>query len=423
MALKYFNNCLKNLSKTPNENWREMHQQTIISQFDDTTLLEYNLKQENAIRDFTFETIEKCWVGTVGDALTNTTKDFDDFREIYFEDCEHKVERGTYFDYDNNYWICYETPTKLESYSRCKIRRCNNWLKWVDLDTGILYEYPCVIDYTLTSTNAQTSKTINQANSHIDVIIQGNIDTLKLRKNRRVLVNGVGYRFFAINNYMQNDYVDQNTPILYMDFFLDMIDDKDNLDENIAEDYRDIFTVHCEIDNIECPKGTQGQLDVYAVKGLDNRIETEFEYISSNEKVVKVDKDGHFNIVGGIDDTAFIYVQIKNNVKSRITIPVMVKQVEQHNFTTVVEPMFNDIKQGRAKTFNVCLYDNGELVTNEFDVTANWENVKNYKLVKNDDNSFTLTNTQMSNTPLVLTFTNSEHSITYELTIKLKATF
>lgn len=185
MPLEYYNNYLKNIAKTPNESWREQHQQTIISQFDDTTLLEYNVKQETEQRDFIFEPIERCWVGTVGDGLTNSTKDFDDFREIYFEDCEHNVKRGTLFDYDDNYWLCYETPTRLEAYSHCKIRRCNNWLKWVDLDTGILYEHPCVVDYTLSSANAQTSKTINQANSHIDIMVQGNVDTLKIAKNRR----------------------------------------------------------------------------------------------------------------------------------------------------------------------------------------------------------------------------------------------
>jgi hypothetical protein len=57
MPLKYYNNYLKNIAKTPNESWREQQQQTITSQFDDTTLLEYNVKQETEARDFTFEQI------------------------------------------------------------------------------------------------------------------------------------------------------------------------------------------------------------------------------------------------------------------------------------------------------------------------------------------------------------------------------
>lgn len=423
MALKYYNNILKNVAKSPNESWREIHQQTISDLFDDTTLLEENLHQESDKRDFTFNKVERCWVNTVMDNLTNTIKDADDFREVLFEDCEHYVERGTYFDYDKNYWMCYETPSKLESYSHCKIRRCNNWLKWVDKETGILYEYPCVIDYTLSSANAQTSKTIDQANSHIDIIVQGNNDTLKLKKNMRFLINGSGYRYYAINNYMQNNYVDQDTPMLFMDFFLDMIDDSDNLEDNIAEDIRDHFAVHCDVERLDCIKDTVGTISAYGVKDKTKKIETEFEFISSDENVVVVDKDGNYRIVGKTGDTATITVQIKNNVKSAYVIPVEVVAVEQHNYTTIVEPMFNDIKQGRSKTFAVKVYDNGIFVDDNFDVTANWTNEKYYKLVKNEDNTFTLSNILMTNEPLVLTFNNSTYSQQYELNIKLKATF
>lgn len=423
MPLEYYNNYLKNIAKTPNESWREQHQQTITSQFDDTTLLEYNVKQETEQRDFTFEPIERCWVGTVGDGLTNSTKDFDDFREIYFEDCEHNVKRGTLFDYDDNYWLCYETPTRLEAYSHCKIRRCNNWLKWVDLDTGILYEHPCVVDYTLSSANAQTSKTINQANSHIDIMVQGNVDTLKIAKNRRFILNSVPYRFYAINNYMQNNYVDKNTPLLFMDFFLDMLNPEDNEEENIAEDCRKIFKVHCDVDRLNCISGTKGKINAYAVKDKTTKIDTIIEFYSDNEKVVKVDQDGNYEIIGKIGDTAVITARIKNNVYSSFVIPVEVIASTQHNYVTVIEPSFNDIKQGRSKTFNVCLYDNGELVTNEYTVSANWTDAKYYELVTNADNSFTLTNRLMNNNPLSLTFTNTTYDQTYELTIKLKATF
>ncbi len=423
MALKYFNNHLKNMAKSPNNEWRELHQETISSLFDNTTLLDKSVLQETEERNFKFEPIEKCWIGTVGDSLTNAIKDFDDFRELYFEDCNHKVLRGTYFDHDNNYWLCYESPTELESYSHCKVRRCNNWLKWVDYDTGIFYEYPCVIDYTVSSANAQTSKTINQANSHIDVIIQGNKITTSLKKNRRFIINGCAYRYYAINNYMQNDYVTKDTPMLFMDFFLDMIDGADNLEDNIAEDYRNKFSVKCDIDRLICQSGYSGKIDAQAVRDNDTKINTVFEYISSDSNVVTVDNDGNFKIVGRVGDTAKITIRIKNNVFSEYTIPVTVTSENIHNYTVAIEPMFNDIKQGRSKIFNVNLYDNGEFVTNDFSFSADWEDLKYYKLSKNENNSFTIYNYHMNKTPINIIFENEEYNISTELTINLKASF
>jgi hypothetical protein len=174
---------------------------------------------------------------------------------------------------------------------------------------------------------------------------------------------------------------------------------------------------------LNCVSGTKGKIDSYAVKDKTTRIETEIEYLSDNEKVFKVDQDGNYEVVGQIGDTAVITARIKNNIYSSFVISVEVIATTQHNYVTVVEPSFNDLKQGRSKTFNVNLYDNGELVTNEFTVSANWTDAKYYELVTNADNSFTLTNRLMNNNPLSLTFTNTTYDQTYELTIKLRATF
>ena len=85
--------------------------------------------------------------------------------------------------------------------------------------------------------------------------------------------------------------------------------------------------------------------------------------------------------------------------------------------------VFNDIKQGRSKTFNVNIYDNGEFVTNEFNFNTNWQDIKYYELKKNNDGSFTLSNLHMNKLPLVIIFTNEEYSVEAELTVNLKASF
>jgi len=423
MSLTFYDNYLKNVAKTPNESWRSSQQEIISSVFTNTTLLEHDMWQESYNRDFTFFHLDECWVGTVMDTLTNATKDSDDFREIYFKDCAYEVPRGTYFKYKNNYWIVYETPSELESISHCKIRRCNNWLKWVDEATGIMYEYPCVIDYTLSSANSQTSKTVIQANSHVDLIVQGNARTIDIVKNSRFLFNGVPYRFYSINNYMQNDYVDQNVQMLYMDFFLDMIDDSDNLQINLANDIRGQYSAHVNLDAIKGINNSKGKIDMYATRTSqtsDIKIDTEFECYAEDSSLVVIDNEGNYQLTGKVGDTTNIVVRIKNNELSSIRIPVEITSDIVEVYSMTINDYFDEIKQGRTKTFSVDIYLNGMFVTNECEVTANWENDKNYILSKNDNNIYSLTNIKYSTEPLVLTFTNDTYGVQEQMNIKLR---
>lgn len=184
--LEYYENALNNVYLDPNEKWRNGQQAVVDRLFENTTLLkdEKNAVEEESMPfDFTFHKID-AWVDNVTEATLNPEKDDSDYKALYFRDCKHESSRGRYYKFDKNYWIVYSDPSKEESISQIKVRRCNNVLKWVD-EKGVLYEYPCVIDYSLSSTNSQTARVIQQANSHITVIVQGNKNTLSIKKNRR----------------------------------------------------------------------------------------------------------------------------------------------------------------------------------------------------------------------------------------------
>lgn len=184
--LEYYENSLNNIYLDPNDKWRTGQQAVVDRLFENTTLLRGEkdvVEEEDMPFNFAFHKID-AWVDNVTEATLNAEKDDSDYKALYFRDCTHESIRGRYYRFDNNYWIVYSDPSKEESISRIKVRRCNNMLKWVDAE-GILYEYPCVIDYALSSTNSQTARIIQQANSHITVIVQGNKDTLSIKKNRR----------------------------------------------------------------------------------------------------------------------------------------------------------------------------------------------------------------------------------------------
>lgn len=420
--LTFYSNYLNNVMQTPNQNWRDEQQAFIEEMFENTTVLQTDVYEEGYPFDFEFINNPECWAGTVVDVTTGMVKDSDDYRTLYFKDITHIAERGKYFKWANNYWLVYETTNALETISRCNIRRCNNWLKWLN-DKGEVIAYPCVIDGDLTSANAQVAKTITQANSHISVIVQGNKDTLSIVKNMRFMINKSVYKFYAINNYMQMDYVDDTTPLLFMDFYLDMAIDEDNEAENLADDRRSEYKIECNVEQLTGKKLNFGTIIPTVYHGNKVIENARFEFASSDEDVIIVDNKG--NYIMQDNGNAIISVQVLGNEKTKIDIPIAVEDVSTVTYSIIVSPIVKSIKQGMsvelsAKVVDSFNTDMQEVVT----LTASGtDNRNNYILVDNGNNTWTLTNKLKSTLPLTLTFDNATYGLSETMEVQLKAMF
>ena len=420
--LTFFSNYLDNVAQSPNEQWRNEQQAFVNSAYENSTVLKRDVFEEGYPFDFKFVNNPECWVGTVLDVTTGIVKDSDDYRSLYFMDLNHESGRGRYFKWADNYWIVYETTThELETISTCNIRRCNNWLKWLN-DKGEVIQYPCVIEGELTSANAQVAKTITQANSHINVIVQGNKDTLSLVKNTRIMFNHSVYKFYAINNYMQVDYVDDNTPLLFMDFYLDMEIDEDNVAENLADDLRKDFTVECDVTQLRGQIGSVGNIasKVYYKNNLINDVR--MEYTSNNDDVITIDDNGYYHMVN--NGAATINVRILGNEPSSIDIPVIVEDVTNIEYHMIINPIITSLRQGVFRTISAQIYDNlNNKVDSVISLVASGVDNSHYSLIDNGDNTWTITNILQSKTPLILTFSNDVYNLEYTINVQLKAMY
>lgn len=419
--LAFFSNYLDNVAQTPNEQWRSEQQAFIDGAYENTTVMKNDVYEEGYPFDFKFINNPQCWVGTVLDVTTGIVKDSDDYRSLYFKDISHSTHRGEYFKWGDNYWLVYETTNELETISRCNIRRCNNWIKWLNAK-GEVIQYPCVIEGELTSANAQVSKTITQANSHINVIVQGNPDTLSLTKNTRIMFNHSVYKFIAINNYMQQDYVDDNTPLLFMDFYLDMEIDEDNVEENLADDLRKDFTVECDITQLRGQIGSVGNI-ISKVYHKNNLIDdVRMEYTSNNDDVITIDNNGYYHMIS--NGTSTINVRILGNEPSSIDIPVIVEDVTNVEYNMVISPMITSLKQGVSRTISAQVYDNlNNKIDSVISLVASGIDNSHYSLIDNGNNTWTITNILQSKTPLTLTFLNDVYNLECTINVKLKAMY
>jgi hypothetical protein len=421
-GLPFYSNYLNNIIRTPNEDWREEQQEFINEMFDNTTVECHDIYEEGYPFDFKFIDSPSCWIGTIVDVTTGLIKDSDDYRTLYFQDISHVSERGKYFKWNNNYWIVYETTNELETISRCNIRRCNNWLRWVT-DKGELMQYPCVIEGELTSANAQVAKLITQANSHINIIVQGNVDTRAIKKNARFCFNGSVYKFYAINNYMQQDMIDENTPMLFMDFYLDMAIDDDNLVENIADDNRQDYHVECSISELCGHIGDIGTLVTTAYKNDKQINSPRLEFLSSDENIISIDNDG--NYVLHHNGQAEVIIQIHGNELSQTVIPITVDDSIVTTYQIIVNPSISHLNQGLSTLITAKIVDNlnHDIIDNIVLTPSGADSVNNYTITDNGNNSWVLTNNLKSKKPLILTFSNDTYNIVSSIVVQLRAMF
>ena len=421
--LQFYSSYLNNVAKSPNKEWREEQQAFVSEMFDNSTIVRHDVYEENYPFDFNFVNNPDCWVSTVLDVTTGMVKNSDDYRSLYFKNIDHEVGRGRYFKWLDNYWIVYETTThELETISTCNIRRCNNWLKWLN-DKGEVITYPCVIEGDLTSANSQVAKAITQANSHINVIVQGNKDTLSIVKNSRFMFNHNVYKFYAINNYMQVDYVDDNAPLLFMDFYLDMEIDEDNVAENLADDLRNQYHIECNVEQLTGQIGNEGVIIPTVYHNNKTIDDVRIEFVSSDDSIITVDKDGNYLMHS--NGEAVISVQILGNEISKIDIPIIVTDVSQITYSIIVNPIVSKLRKGLSVTFSAKIVNNlNEEISDVITLTpSGTDNKNNYTIVDNGDNTWVLTNNLQSTIPLTLTFSNTTYNVETSMEVQLKAMF
>ena len=411
--MDWYTNYLANFSETPNDEWRNSHQAFIDSTWDNTTLLK-TVEEETAVGTNIFNTVE-VWKNSISEFAINVVKNAKDFRRLMFKDQTHDVSRGLKYRFDNNYWLVYEETTEEEPFCDVSIRRCNNIAKWVDKDTGNIIEEPCILDYELSSTNVQYTKDVATANSKVTLIIQGNDNTHKIKKNDRFIFNSVPYSFKAINNFMQNDYVDNEVPILFMELYLDQVQPSDDLVNNIANRYDYNYVLNIEQSNVEQIKGFSGTL-TETVKYNDNITNIPVVWSSSDTSVVIINSSGVYNIIGDVGTTATITCSIDGNSNVKDTLTVKVISATTDNKELVVTDI-NTLSQYDSVNISANIYNNGTIQSDTVTCVANWSNNVNYTLVNNNNNTWTLTNNRMSNVPLILTFTSG--NLIKQLTITL----
>lgn len=449
--MKFYDNFLNNISTSPDDKYRELHQETINHLFYDTTqhriIKEQKvIKKDNKFfadyRDKKNFANKEVWLSNVADDLINPNKSYGDFIDIMFKDMsEMHNYKGQYYliDLDDKgthfeYYICYDTIMPLELPNKCKCVRCNNILKWVDDKTGEIVEFPCYLGNEISSTNNFVTKKAIVPNMRIIVFVQANEYTKRIVKNQRFMFeHTTAFAVEEIDNFSKERYADGE--VTYVKLYLDYspIVPNDNVELNLCSYYEPKYKLDInqgDITNIVNFTDTltaSFYIDDVLQEDFDN-----FAWKTSDKNVVTIDEYGNIKIVGDVGEQATITCSLINNANVFDTIKVTVMEdVSSDNKILSVSPIITELCEDESIDFVCNIYNNGNLVHNvNYLINSNQElsnndinclcvgDVNSFEITQTE-NGYNLTNIMRSKTPLILKFSaNNCEDVTMNIKMK-----
>jgi hypothetical protein len=396
--LTYYSNYLQNLSESSSSSYTDLLQATINDQWDNTTQV-IKVKEQSQVGSSVYNSV----VVRVDYAIDMGTgyKQDDDHKLFAFQDLTHNVAKGRLYQYDDDYWITINTSEVGSISKDINVRRCTNMMRWIDPQTGYLNEEPCVIEYVLESPNALKNKEIVVANGHISILCQGNLVTRNIPKNTRFLFNGQPFKLLATQNMLDEGITEnQNSDLLYIDMYLDMIEPDDDLTNNIANasQYQYTINTYCSIN--EQVSGFSGV--AYSTVTLNgNAVNRNINY-SGNSNVTVNTTTGAYTLTGAVGTVATITANIVGNPNLTSSININIVQSITDSYEMVVSPLYDVVKVGQSITFTANEYKNGVVQSTPCQYSVDGLALSAYTLAQTN-NSFIITPNTFSSIPISLT--------------------
>lgn len=410
MALEFYQNNLDNITRTPNQTHLENAQALYDSVWDNSTQTSYEILEQSEIGSEEYFA-QDISVDMAIDFSTGMKKS-DDWKIFSYRDISHNTTLGIMYKFADNYWLTVNTGNLGSPLNSVMVRRCNNVAKWVDKETGEIKQERCVIDYSIQSPNPKVNKDLIVQNGHIVLIIQGNENTLALKKNQRFLFNGEPYKLTGYNNMLQNGVVDDSTTLLYYDLYLDIELPTDDIENNIANRFEYNYQLSILENPISQIQGFSGVLTPQ-VTFNGEIVPREVKWESNDYGTI--DNMGNYILTGEVGTTA-IFTCLFGDLKQSININIV--ESVASNYEIVIEPIVKELRQNKSIKINADLYKDGIKQNDIVTVNSQGADDTSYSIVDNNNNEFTLTCLSVSKIPLVLTFTSGEISKSIEVNLK-----
>lgn len=324
----------------------------------------------------------------------------DDYKKILFKDIDHSVETGTLYKFNNSYWICINNDRTKQLAASCIIKRCNNLLRWVDLQGGY-HAIPCSIDYLINEnrdySTAGTSLVLPAA--QLEIMCQFNDESNLIKPNQRFLfgnknswsaykVLGGGVNNFnnlETENNMSNGFMRLSVGANYVNL------DTDDIENGIADALQMDYSLSLSESSISGTVTSSRKLIAsVSMNGLS--VDRDVVWESSNPLICTVDSTGLVQFIS--NGSASVKCSLLNNSLVYDSCSVLIQTTPVSDYQIFITPDVNYILQNEKVTFNAKLYLNGILQPDVFSFSINPNLVPsvNYEFNVIDGNNFSIKN-------------------------------
>jgi hypothetical protein len=400
-------------SKTPQDNYIDLFQETLNNQFDNASNV-WTIQEEYPDYSKSY-TNTQVRISHVINAETGL-KLGDDWKTLYFKDLNHPIQVGKLYYFDENVWITINTEIIKNLGATATIKRCNNVLKWIDAKTGAMYEEPCSLEYLVKEPRDYTNSgaAMIVPGGFVNIRAQFNERTNIIRANQRFMFGNaenkadswVCFRILATgkNTFMNlKTYDNMSTGVIVLDAIANYVNDEtDDIVNGIADLYSNQYEVLLNKTSISAEVGTTYQL-TSEVRQEGETITRDVEWVSSNIKIATVSNAGLVTMVSS--GTVGITAKIVDNPTSALCTVTITE-----NPTTItdilISPNKNYVLESDNRTYEVYLYKNNTKQADTFTITCNPNTIPltSFTFEQIDGNSFKITNT-LKNLESYLTIT------------------
>ena len=352
----------------------------------------------------------------------------DDYKKLLFKKPSEAPPLGTFFKFDDNYWLVSNVEAIKNVATACVVRRCNNLLRWKDFNSGLTYSQPCVIDYLVKETRDYSTggASLVQPSGFLEVFTQFNTRTNKIRPSRRFIFgntnNWNGYKIMGggINNYNNIFTTDMmSVGILRLSMLANQVnEDTDDLTNGIADSGEYIYSITLDKQSLSLTSGSTYKL-IPNIELNGTSVSKSVSWSSSKTSVATVDTDGLITPV--TIGTSTIRCELRDNslVYDECLLTVTASSID--NYSIVVSPDRDYIYEGEEQIFTTTLYLNGVIQPDAFTYTLNLNGVpdENFKYNILSGNTFWVSNIKRhSFSSLIFTATSGSTSIQIPILLK-----
>lgn len=359
MSLDLYSNYLSRTKGTSKDNenyYRTYAQEWVNKYFYDSTLVRTVSEEKYP---FNKEYVDyEVHVDSVSDVTVNTNKVIGNYLSLIFKDCDHKSYRGQKYLYNDEPYLCYDTPKELSRIAKAQIIKCNNKIRWIN-SSGTIVEEPCFIGWEMSATNNGITKDVTIEQRRLVCLIQGNTNTNEIVSNQRFLLSkSSAFRVTQVFKENLDKITDEYSNMFTMYIEWSSVISADNKDLLLADYYTSNYTLQIDQSDLSLQPNTSGQLTAQVTLN-GNPTTVPLTWTSSNSKVATIDQNGNYNIVGASGTSCTITCTIQGNTNVADSINISVASVPTvDKVLTVMPSVVESIKVNTSKQIYYGVYIN-----------------------------------------------------------------